>query len=277
MIYLITSICGFFAGTLSGFFGIGGGVVFVPTLLFILRANGYAIGPAMLIATGTSLGAIVLSTSSAAYRHKIMGNIRTETVIPIIIGVVLTSAVGVIITNKIGGAPLRYLLAAFNIWAAYRMFKQSIFHSKKVDNSTNFLYNSLDKMPFKIKIFLFSLGMLVGVKSSMLGIGGGVFVVAALVIILHYPSKNAAGTSALVAFTAALIGVFFRGLLGTPPANVPSGTIGTINIPLALTLGLPAMLGAQLGAGIHKKLKENKWFYIAFGILLVAVTVKMFW
>ena len=277
MSYILTALFGFFAGSLSGFFGIGGGVVFVPTLLFILRADGYATGPAMLIATGTSLGAIVLATSSSAMKHYSMGNIRTETVIPIIIGVVLTSAIGVIITNAIGGDPLRYLLAAFNIWAAYRLFKQSLSHRKQNGNSSKFLYDSVKKIPLKIIIFLFGIGVIVGIKSAMLGIGGGVFVVSGLVIFLHYPSKNAAGTSSLVALTAALIGVFFRGLFGHPPDTVPAGTIGTINIPLALTLGIPAMFGAQIGARLHKILEENRWFYIAFAILLIVVTIKMIW
>ena len=274
--YLITALFGAFAGFLSGFFGIGGGVVYVPTLLFILRSRGYSPGDAMLLATGTSLGAIVFSTLSSAIRHKKYGNVRTETLIPILFGVILTSAVGVLITNKIGGDPLRYLLAAFNLWAAYRMFVRAFKHSRgTLSSQRKFLYNSIREMPWKIKLFLFGLGIIVGVKSAMLGIGGGVFVVAGLIAVLHYPPRNASGTSAFVALTAAVIGVIFRGLLGVAPPHTPPGTIGTLNIHLALLMGIPAMLTAQLGAHANKKAGDNNIFFILFGLLLVIVSLKI--
>jgi uncharacterized membrane protein YfcA len=275
MFYVITAFFGFFAGFLSGFFGIGGGVVYVPTLLFILRARGYSPGDAMLIATGTSLGAILFSTTSSAWRHRRYGNVRTETLIPILIGVVLTSAVGVLITNKIGGDPLRYLLAAFNLWASYRMFKKAFGKSAETGAAKNPLFDSFSAMPWKVKLFLFGLGIVVGVKSAMLGIGGGVFVVAGLIAVLGYPARNAAGTSAFVAFVAAVVGVIFRGILGEPPPSVPPGTVGTLNIPLALLMGIPAAFSAQLGAYVHKRIGERDLFFILFGILLLIVSAKM--
>jgi len=275
VLYIITIILGVFAGFLSGFFGIGGGIIFVPTLLFILQGQGYEPGNAMLIASGSSLGAIVFSTLSSFTRHRVMGNVRTEAIIPAIFGVVIGSALGVIITNIIGGDPLRYILAGFNVWAAYRICKHIFPRKQDSKKRPKTFYNSVSEMPWTVKLLFFLLGVMVGAQSSMLGIGGGAFVVAFLVVVFRYPSSSAAGTSTFIAFSDAVVSVIFRGILGNTPPRVPTGTIGTTNIILAILMGIPAIFGAQLGALFHKKVGENKLFYISFGILLLIVAVKM--
>jgi uncharacterized membrane protein YfcA len=85
-------IFGLFAGFLSGFYGVGGGIVFVPVLLFFLMAQGYDSNVGMLLATGTSLGAIILSSGSSASRHIRFRNVKFETALLITVGVVLSCA-----------------------------------------------------------------------------------------------------------------------------------------------------------------------------------------
>ena len=275
MLTFLTLLLGLLAGFFSGFFGIGGGAVFVPALLFIYMSKGFDSGSAMLIATGTSLFAIMLSTSSAVTRQIKYKNIRYETAAPILIGVILSSMFGVIITNKIGGDPLRYLLAIFNFWAATRMFKKAFVKTEEPKLSWDEDPKYKNKMPLKIKIFLFGLGIIVGVKSAMLGIGGGVFVVAGLIAILNYKPINATATSVFIALIASIIGLIFRMTLSTPLPEAPPATIGTVNVVSALMIGLPAMIGAQIGVYIHNKMEKSKWFYIGFAVLLTIVALKM--
>jgi len=273
--FILKIIFGLFAGFLSGFYGVGGGIVFVPVLLFFLMAQGYDSNVGMLLATGTSLGAIVLSSGSSTSRHIHFRNVKFETAILITIGVVLSSIAGVLITNIIGGDPLRYLLGIFNIWAAMRMFKKGFTKKNPKEISWHEDARYAGRMPLKIKLFLFGLGIVVGISSSMLGIGGGVFIVAGLIAVLHYKPLKAVGTSAFIALLAGIIGSIFRMTLSNKPLEAPEMTYGTLILPLALAVGIPAIFGAQVGAYAHNKMGESKFFYISFGIILVAVTFKM--
>jgi len=275
MIYLIVTTIGLFTGILSGYLGIGGGLIFVPALLFIFRAQGYPLSPAMILATGTSLGAVVLTTFSSAVQHKILGHIRAETLAPVIIGIIISSSVGVMIVNKIGGEPLRYFVVLFCLWAAYRMFKHFYHKENKSQKFSHTFDSTHRKITIQMKIFLLALGLLVGMITSMLGVGAGFPVVASLVILFRYRSANAVGTASAIALTAAMFGVLFRCLLCESPVQSPIGTISTVNIPFALSMGIPAMIGAQAGAILHKKIGESKWFYLIFGVLLVIIAAKM--
>ncbi len=276
MIYLIVTIIGLFTGILSGYLGIGGGLIFVPAFLFIFRAQGYPVGPAMLLATGTSLGAIVLTTFSSTVRHKILGHIRAETLAPIIIGIIISSSVGVMMINEIGGEPLRYFIVLFCLWAAYRMFKHFFAKENKSQNFSHTFDSAHCKTNMGMKLFLLALGLFGGMITSMLGVGAGFPVVASLVILFRYRSAEAVGTASAIAFTAATFGVLFRCLLCESPVQSPIGTIGSLNIPFALFMGIPAMIGAQGGAILHKKIGESKWFYLIFDVFLVIVAARIF-
>ena len=273
MIYLFTSIIGVIAGFVSGFFGIGGGIIFVPALLFLFEAQGFSRGDAMLLATGTSLFAVVMSTLSGIQRHGKMKHIKFAPLWAILLGVIISSAFGVVLTNEIGGNALRYLLVAFNIWAITRMLKKA-FSKKESESNESTTPVSSNEITFKMKSLLFLLGITVGIQSAMLGVGGGVLVVPVLIALLRYPASNAVGTSIFVAFTASLVAVIFRALLSSVSIVAPAGTIGTVNFPLALAIGIPAILGAQLGAIIHGKVGEVRWFYFVFVALLVLVSLK---
>ncbi len=274
MLYFSAILLGLLGGFISGFTGLGGGIVFVPSLLFLMQAQGYDPASAMMLATGTSLGAVTLAAFSSVYRHRKMGNVSYRTFFPIVIGVIISSAIGVKIANIIGGNVLRYLFIIFTAWAAVRMF-QKVFKNPLQHNENCKTANELAAISAFQKILLFLLGMTVGIQSAMLGVGGGTLVVPVLVALLGYPARHAVGTSASVAFSASLIGVFFRALLGEAPIDAPAGTIGTMNISLALLMGIPGIFSAQIGAIAHQRLGELRWFYLLFGLLLLFVTIRI--
>ncbi len=272
---LVVSILGLIGGILAGFFGIGGGIIFVPTLFVFFSKTGLSSSDAMLIATGTSIFSVMLSSGSAALRHKSLKNVRTELLLPVILGLILASICGVLITNIIGGNFLRYIMAAFNIWAICQLIRQIITHEDKPKDKFLPRFCSLSQTPIKFRAILFFLGATIGLQTAMLGIGGGVLSVSFLVIFFKYCAPDAAGTSSFLAFISAAIGIIFRLWLGATVHSAPPFTIGNIAILYALCLGIPAIFGAHIGANLNSRLGESRLFYILFVMLLVLVTLRM--
>lgn len=276
MQWVLTTLLGFIAGILTGFFGIGGGIVFVPLIFSLLQSNGLSSRDASIIATGTSLGAMIFPSFSSGVRYLKLKYMHTSTVLITLSGFIPSSALGTLIVNKIGGEPLRFLFSLFTLWGAFRMFKKGMSSQGSVDYGdtgvSEFVGNK--KVTPKESLFLFLLGVFSGVSSGMLGIGGGVFVVLCLTTFLKYPPGAAVGTSTAVAFFASLSGSIFRAALSEAVPDAPPHTVGSLYIPMAISLGIPAILGSQLGVLIHRKVR-SRWFYITFGTILIVVTIKL--
>ena len=109
---------------------------------------------------------------------------------------------------------------------------------------------------------LVALGVFVGAYGTMVGVGGGFLIVPAL-LFMHVPPRMAAGTSLAVVF-----------------ANAASGTVSylrqrRVNIRSGLIFSIAGLPGAFLGAYVDQHL-PHRLFTILFGILLVAVAVRLF-
>ncbi len=117
-------------------------------------------------------------------------------------------------------------------------------------------------------------GVFIGLISSTVGVGGGIFVVPFLAGVIGLKTKNAAGTSAamtVVVSSSSVLGHIFWGR-GVP--GLIEGCAGFVFVKYALLLGMPAVFGALIGAGFHKKF-EPKVFKWIFAALLIAVAIKI--
>jgi hypothetical protein len=114
MTLLFAVLLGFAAGALSGMFGVGGGILFVPTLSLV-------VGLSHLEAQATSLAAIIPVAAVGAWRQHEYGNVRWRTAL----GVGLASAVGVaggvVLADALSDAALRRLFAVLLIVVAARL------------------------------------------------------------------------------------------------------------------------------------------------------------
>jgi len=114
MTILFAVLLGFAAGALSGMFGVGGGIVFVPTLSLV-------IGLSHLEAQATSLAAVIPVAVVGAWRHHAYGNVRWRAAL----GIGLTSAIGVaggvVLADTLSDATLRRLFAGLLILVAARL------------------------------------------------------------------------------------------------------------------------------------------------------------
>ena len=113
MTYVLAVILGLVAGLLAGMFGVGGGILFVPTLV--------ALGLNQHDATGTSLLAIIPTAVVGTWRQARYGNVRWRAAVVIGIAAVGAAQGGVIVAEALSGATLRKLFAGLLVAVAFQI------------------------------------------------------------------------------------------------------------------------------------------------------------
>lgn len=228
---------GVVVGALSGFFGIGGGVIIVPVLLF----NGYSAAEAV----ATSLLFVVGTSLSGAKKHSSLGNVSWPTGITVGLTGAVTAQLSSRIVLSISGT-YDWLLNIFYLlilsYFAFTLLKKT---------------SKLEKR--KISTFGGSvvIGAMAGLLSALLGIGGGFIIVPLLVSWIGYTTHRGVGTS--------LAAVLFISLGGLA-AYLPSLSLDYVT-PLALVTG--AFIGAPFGASLTNRYRDQEisrrlaWLYFS--------------
>ena len=127
MIYLWFSIAGIVAGLCAGLFGVGGGMVIVPALIWILAYYGLPSDIVPHVAVGTALATIILTSISSMSAHHKRGGVRWEIFKNMAKGLVLGSLVGAWVATLIDGAMLQAILGGGAILMAVKML---FFHNQ---------------------------------------------------------------------------------------------------------------------------------------------------
>lgn len=246
------------AGLIAGLFGIGGGVVMVPAMYYVLSALGYA-EHAMHAAVGTSLTVIVATSLRSVAAHAGKGAVDFEilkTWTPfIVLGALAGSAVADL-------APGRALTALFG---AVALILSAQFFFGQPD------WRLADRMPGQPARGL--LAGTIGVLSSLMGIGGGVFGVTLMTLFgrpIHQAVGTAAGFGVAIGLPGA-IGFMAAGL--DEPGRAPF-SIGYVNMAGFVCLAIAAVLLAPVGASLAHRLNAARLKQVfAIGLLLVALNM----
>jgi len=245
---------GLIAGVLSGLFGIGGGIVIVPTLILFCHFTQIA-------ANSTSLAALLLPVgilAVLAYRKEKL--IATRAALIIALGLSIGVIGGAISALHLPSSLLKRLYGLFLIYISITYIDfGSLFRRK----SSHLEIEQTEPMSEKQSPFVhfLLLGVAAGVMAGLFGIGGGIIIVPALISIFKYRYKTAVGTSLM----ALLLPV------GLPGVLIYYRT-GQLEIGTALLIGLGLSFGAMLGAliAIEMPTKLIKRIYGLF-ILLVGL------
>src|SRR5690606_36360687 len=112
---------GAIAGTLSGLFGIGGGLVIVPALVFGFGLQGVSSEIAVHLAVGTSLATIIFTSISSVRAHHSRGAVRFDLFWPMAIGIVIGTAIGVNTAVALSGETLKMIIGIFAVAVAMQM------------------------------------------------------------------------------------------------------------------------------------------------------------
>jgi uncharacterized membrane protein YfcA len=234
---ILFSFIGLIAGFFSGLLGIGGGMIVVPGVYFILKSTDPKSLHLMQISGATALSSMVFTTFASMLSHKKNKNIEFSILKKMIIGVFLGASLGVFINNRLESSILQLFFSIFLIGFGF----YSINYHKIEASAPNF------KAPAFISSTIFS--SLISFLSSLLGIGGGIFSIQYFSYI-KLKFKKAVGTASAMSFlitTTAAIVFLFSGNHSDVKLSTSKDYIGYIYLIAFFSIGLSSMFAAPLG------------------------------
>ncbi|MBI3508618.1 MAG: sulfite exporter TauE/SafE family protein [Chlamydiia bacterium] len=227
--FILLGIC---SGFIGGLLGIGGGVITVPGLYYLLQHYGYGGEHLMQTAISTSLASTCFTALGSSMVHW-----KRKAIVPSILkllfpGLLFGTALGATLAYFLPTESLRIVfgLAAL-LLGPYFFFSR--LPSLKIASHPN---RSLSYVAASV-----------GTASSLLGVGGGIFTVP---ILLGYqvPMKNAIGTSSAATLLTAVMGSVFFILLGWSNGTFSLDQLGYIDIPAWFSIGLCSLCTSPIGA-----------------------------
>jgi uncharacterized membrane protein YfcA len=239
-------LVGIFIGIMSGFFGIGGGMILVPVLL----ALGFEIKDAI----GISIVQMVFSSIFGSYLNHKKGSLIIGEGIFVGLGGFAGGYIGGYVTQFIADAVLQFTFFSLILFALFRLFFSK---NHEDDAQTRSLHKGL----------LFGIGLAIGIFSITLGIGGSIILTPLLVGLLHYPIKKAV--------SAGLFFVVFSSIAGL----ISRLTTGTIDFSNGLVVAVASLVGVALGIWLkdHVTSKNHKMALLVLYVFALGMLVKKIW
>ena len=273
-IFLILGMGGA-VGFLSGLFGVGGGFLLTPLLIFI--------GVPPPVAVGTEANQIVASSVSGVLAHWRRANVDFKMGFVLLLGGFVGSSLGVILFKylqnlgqldlviKLSYVIFLGIIGFLMLWESSRTIIRS--RSAAARRGKLHQHNWFHGLPFKMRfrksklyisaILPFLIGATVGVLSAIMGVGGGFIMVPAMIYLLGMPTSLAIGTSLFqIIFVTANV-TFLQAL-----------TVQTVDILLAVLLLTGAVIGAQFGSKYSVRMKGEQ-LRALLALLVLGVCVKM--
>ena len=273
--FIAPALVGVFVGVMSGLLGVGGGTIMVP----IFRL---AFGMSPLASTATSLFAIIPTSISGVVAHT-----RAKTCVPKLglalgVGGAVMSPVGVWLASVSPGWLVICVAAVVIGFSAFKMFKKAVKCApapragKAGGNAKSAAANAAtsghptpkpvpDQPILSRKQYLQGacIGLVAGLASGYVGVGGGFIMVPLMLAILDIPMSLASGTSLIAIMILAIPGVIEQGLLGN------------IDYLAGIAIVVGSIPGALVGARLVRVVPERQLRFIFGGFLLVAAVMLM--
>ncbi len=255
---LILIIIGLFTGILAGLLGIGGGVITVPALYYLLQMYHEPSDHLMHICVATALASTLFTsfgTSWAHYRRKAISSSVLKILVP---GLLIGCIVGAFATQILPSSSLRIMFGCMSFLIAIYFFFPHL--------------PQFEIAPHPNKSLSF-IGVVIGCLSTLLGVGGGIFMVPIL-LGYHVSLRNTIATSSVGTLTTALMGsLVYLWIAKESVVSIPL-TLGYINLPSFFIIGLCSLTTTSWGAKLAHTLPHNLIKRI-FGCALIATGFAM--
>jgi len=254
-------MAGIIAGLLAGLLGVGGGIVIVPVLDFGLDLRGVDPAIHMHLAVGTSLATIIFTSIASSRAHHARGAVDLDLARYWGPFIFVGSLMGSVIAGQVHSVVLAALFGLVAMLIAVKMLLplDDLHPWSKVPTGPG------GTVP----------PTLIGLLSSMLGIGGGTFSVTILTL-MSQPIHKAVGTAALFGLLIALPGTLGFIVSGWGDPRLPYGSLGYVNLIGVAIIAPMTILMAPVGAAIAHRLSKRQ-LSLAFGLFLLLVAVRMLW
>lgn len=255
---IILLFLGSFVGLLSGLLGIGGGLIVVPAMVFSLPYFRVPQEQVMHVALATSLATIIVTSGSSAFNHFKLGNIDFFAIKWLVPGVVTGGVAGSYVAEFI---PHHYLPKVFAV----------IVLITAVQMGTSVKMTGKRTMPTPAKTSLS--GLIIGIVSTLAGIGGGSMSVPFL---NHHgiEMRKAVGCSSFCGCLLAASGMLGFVFHGYAQQGLPDYSLGYVYLPALFAIVASSVLTTRIGAKLAIRLTTAKLKKI-FAVFLVFVSLLM--
>lgn len=259
--WILFAATGMAAGLLAGLFGVGGGLIMVPALTFVLPGLGLDAAVVMQVAIGTSLAVIGMTSLSSTRAHHARGGVRWDVFKSFAPGLVLGALSGAFVAHVLKGRTLEIMVGTGALLVALQMLRPSAAAAS----------NSPANAPPPPE--LFGAGGLIGLLSSLVGIGGGSLTVPYLAA-RKLPMVQAVGTAAAGGIPIAWGGTLGFVVNGWGSPLLAGSYVGYVSIPGFFGLAVFSVLTAPWGAKLAHRLPAVR-LKQAFAALLAGVGLMM--
>ncbi len=274
---LLIVLIGMLVGGLSGLFGVGGGFLMTPLLIFL------GIPPA--VAVGTEAPHVLASSISGVAAHWRRKNVDFKMGFFLLAGGVVGSTFGVNLFKLLKGygqidVVIQFLFLFFLGFIGFSMLFESARTTIRKYKTTSIIRAKLHQhswihgLPFKMrfhrsKLYISAIppifiGFIVGILSAMMGVGGGFIMIPAMVYILGMSTNVVVGTSLFQIIFVTANSTFFQSYLNQ-----------TVDIVLATLMIIGGVIGAQIGARIGVTLKAE-YLRGVLALIVLGVCIKIF-
>ncbi len=263
-------------GFLSGMFGVGGGFLITPLLIF------YNIPPAVAVATGANQ--VVASSISGALSHFRRGTLDFKLGTVLLVGGLMGAAVGIkifVLLRSLGQLDLIISLlyvvflgsvGSLMLWESVNSMRRAA-QNKPVSMRKPGQHNWVHRLPLKMrfkrsKLYLsvipvIALGFAIGILTSVMGVGGGFIMVPAMIYLLRIPTNVVIGTS------------LFQIIFVTAFTTIVQATTNySVDIILAGILMVAGVIGAQYGVRVGQKMRGEQ-LRAGLAVLVLAVGIRL--
>ena len=255
------AVLGLFTGFLAGLLGIGGGMLLVPFLTYIMGLQGVAPGLAVKMAIATSMATIMFTSLSSVRAHHKRGAVRWDIAQRLAPGIVvggLIASLGVF--SLLRGSVLAIVFAVFVSFSALQMLRGT------KPTASRQLPGTAGQL---------AAGGSIGFLSGLVGAGGG-FVSVPFMTWCNVPIHSAVATSAALGFPIAVVNVLGYVLAGRSETGLPPGALGYVWLPALVAVALCSVLTAPLGARVAHQLPVGQLKRV-FASLLFGLAAYMLW
>ncbi len=235
-------LVGLVAGLFSAVFGVGGGIIVVPLLLWLLRYDAKA-------ATATSLAGIIITAIAGSITHGALGNVDTKKALAIGLPAVVGVLGGLAIKDRVSSKQLTYGFAVFLVLVAVRMALPDASGA------------GFDDRALEMTVVV-ATGLVAGAIAGLFGVGGGIVFVPALILIFGLSQDVATGTSLLAMIPVSILGTWRQ------------RASGLVHFRDATIIGLASAFTAVGGAFIVEHTRDGI-LRVLFSVLLVATALQL--
>lgn len=257
---LIFAATGAVAGVLAGLFGVGGGMIMVPALALVLPGQGVPQAIVMHVALGTSLSVIATTSLTSTLSHHRRGGVRWDLLRWFAPGLAVGAALGAFVADALPGQALRRLVGVSSLLIALQM-------------GLNYRFGAMARLAPPRPPELGAVSFVIGVLSSLIGIGGG-SLTGPYLALRGLELRHSVATAAAGGIPIAWAGALGYMLAGDDARGVPSPSIGYVSVGAFVAIAIVAAAAAPLGARMAHAMAPRT-LQLAFAFMLLCVGLQM--